>query len=82
MDLRDLRARRGLTIAAESKILIMKDNYDFSKGIKNPYAKRLKEQSRDTIDDLKTSLESQLEDIRNGKEKTYTSSEVREILDM
>jgi hypothetical protein len=37
MDLRDLRARRGLTIAAESKILIMKDNYDFSKGIKNPY---------------------------------------------
>lgn len=60
----------------------MKDNYDFSKGIKNPYAKRLKEQNKDTNDDFIESLESQLEDIRSGKEKTYTSSEVREILDI
>ncbi len=60
----------------------MKDNYDFSKGIKNPYAKRLKEQNKDTNDDFIKSLESQLEDIRSGKEKTYTSSEGREILDI
>ena len=60
----------------------MKDSYDFSKGIKNPYAKRLKEQNKEKNDNATTSLESLLEDIKSGKEKTYTSSEVCEILDI